>query len=737
VTPHICFVSAEHPPLDKRVFHKEARSLAGAGYTVTHLCPDDGEGSRWVDGVHIVTYRRRRRDKLGRLIRLISLYRRSAAINASSYHCNEPDSWVVGLVLRAIHRRPVVFDCHEYYPAEVRRSLPPLIGGVGWAVTTVLLQLFGLFTDLIVLAKYSVESDFSLSRRRELTVLNTTSLTELPSVAEPHVRPAGGPYQFVHTGVIRRERGSEELLQALAELRGRGLEARIVVVGEFKDGSESQFFAKAEQLGVRSWIEFHRWLPFAESFSHVRSSDAGLILFKRELEGNVRGMPHKMFDYMLAGLPVIAPDFAPDIATVLSEAGAGLLVDTDQPNAIADAMQQLITTPDLGRKLGASGQRAVFDRYNWEVDAAKLIDAYTRLVGPPAPRSLEQDRAPGPKPLTTSFSRSANRAVYLARGYSWMADPRLTLCNPDGPIHRPIFLLGTQGGGLTLLSRILRRNPHAVSAAGGPGYWTAPDEIQNLFGLYLPQELSGMRYKAPPHPEFPLHRSWTYAARDLLPEYRKRAADATPEARRRLRKVIRYCGLRHNRALADWRFIDKSQSYTVRVGLLHNLLSDTAPCFVLVTREPYVSVIRAADGGAADMRALASSRSLHERLDICAEHYANSIRAVVEDVDECGIELLSVRFEDLLAEPEKTTERVCEHLDLSYHENMLPHAGDLLPIGSQVGGAPPGVQLDPWWYPLRREVNQRYEPLVDEAVLEAVNRHFDPFTIEWMGYAPR
>ena len=86
---------------------------------------------------------------------------------------------------------------------------------------------------------------------------------------------------------------------------------------------------------------------------------------------------------MLAGLPVIAPDFAPDIVGVLDEAGAGLLIDTGDPDVLADAMQSLINDPAMTQRLGENGRRAVFAKYHWERDAEVLIDAYHQLLGIP------------------------------------------------------------------------------------------------------------------------------------------------------------------------------------------------------------------------------------------------------------------------------------------------------------------------------------------------------------------
>ena len=380
MSPTICLLSSEHPPLDKRVFQKEGRSLASAGFRVVHLCPDDGQGSRIEDGVEIVTYPRRR-GKLRRLAGLVDLGRRARRVGADAFHCNEPDSWVVGVVLKLISGKVVVFDCHEHYPGQVVRWLPAGTRALGAHATKYVLQLLGLATDLIVLAKYSVADDFSWSRRKQLVVLNTTPIAALPTALPEVDRDRDGTFRFVHIGVIRRERGSEQLLEAIGRLADRGRrDFRVIIVGEFKDGSEGAFFARADEMGVRDLIEFHRWMPFDEAFELVRRSHAGFILFQKGLENNVRAMPHKMFDYMLAGIPVIGPDFATDVVGVIRDTNAGVLLDTSDAEALASAMERFIDDRAYGEALGQNGRRAVLERYNWEADAAKLVSAYRSIL---------------------------------------------------------------------------------------------------------------------------------------------------------------------------------------------------------------------------------------------------------------------------------------------------------------------------------------------------------------------
>ena len=323
--------------------------------------------------------------------------------------------------------------------------------------------------------------------------------------------------------------------------------------------------------------------------------------------------------------------------------------------------------------------------------------------------------------------RSLHRLIYVLRTMSWLCDPRRLWKSPAYPIDRPIFLLGTQGGGLTLLSRMLRRHPDVISAAGNHRYWSSADELQNVYGPILPAELTGLRYKAPFDAELPAPRSWTYAVRDLYPQYRKRAADATPRLAQTLTGVIRFAARRHASNRHQFRFLDKSQTFTVRVGLIHALLGEANPRFVLVPRDPYVSVLRAAEGKAADMKRLAEKMPLAERIQICAEHYGNSMRAVFEDCDELHLELHNIQFERLLRQPESSLRAVCEFVGLDFRDDMLPSAEHRLPLGSRF--------LDRW-YPIRTSVNEPYEERLDAVVVDAVNHHCGDI-IPRLGYEVR
>ncbi|PYU29046.1 MAG: hypothetical protein DMG32_01175 [Acidobacteria bacterium] len=95
----------------------------------------------------------------------------------------------------------------------------------------------------------------------------------------------------------------------------------------------------------------------------------------------IRSRPTKLFEYMAAGVPVIASDF-PDWRKIIDAARCGLLVPPEDPRAIATAMEYLLTHPEEAREMGLRGRQAVEGSYVWDVEKKTLLDLYDSLLTP-------------------------------------------------------------------------------------------------------------------------------------------------------------------------------------------------------------------------------------------------------------------------------------------------------------------------------------------------------------------
>lgn len=328
--------------------------------------------------------------------------------------------------------------------------------------------------------------------------------------------------------------------------------------------------------------------------------------------------------------------------------------------------------------------------------------------------------------LHVNARRLLNLPLLHARRNLWQVHPYRFMSLTRIPINKPVFLLGVQGGGLTLLTRMLRRHPEMVSVTGNNSYWAGPDEMQNVMGDFLPAQLTGLHAKIPPHPQYP-NRDWLYAIDDLLPLYRRTARDATPELKKRFQKAIRIPLAIYAKNPAQARFIDKSQTYTVRLGLINTLLAESNPYFILVTRNPYALCYRSATR----VKTLTSlNLPLKERLNLAGQQWANSMNAALEDASTIA-NFKVVRFEDLLVSPEKMLQKICQFTGLSWRPEMLPAPDDHFPLGST--GSSKG---DHKWYPLRADVNQPYLGALEPWMMNLLDSHVGQLAAKWR-YSPK
>jgi glycosyltransferase involved in cell wall biosynthesis len=366
-----------HPANDKRVFDKEAAYLASAGFSVLHICPGKQTNVFHKKGVQILTYPMPAGIK-GRIRQLLMLYRLARDEDADVYHCNEVDSWGVGVALKILHGKLCIFDVHEHYPstfAESRfpRWFQPLVA----SFVRLTFRLLTPFTDRIVLAKHSVSADFHMPDSKKILVQNYTPLAGLnfSNVAFP--APQKSFYTVVHLGLFSKVRGWPQVLDALSKMKHKNV--HLQVIGEINDGSRVEFEQRVATLGLSERVEIFEWMPYDEAFSYLLNADIGIIAFQPGVQNHVYAMPHKMFDYMAAALVVALPSFAVEVAPVVEESECGVLIDPADPQDIASKLDALVGAPEVMREMGLRGKEAVRNRYNWEAEAARLIEMYKEL----------------------------------------------------------------------------------------------------------------------------------------------------------------------------------------------------------------------------------------------------------------------------------------------------------------------------------------------------------------------
>jgi glycosyltransferase involved in cell wall biosynthesis len=119
-------------------------------------------------------------------------------------------------------------------------------------------------------------------------------------------------------------------------------------------------------------------MDFAQVVNLMEDSRAGLIV-PHPIERYNTNYPIKTFEYMAAGVPVIASKQG-ESARFIQEAKSGIAVDPLKPQEIADAIQWLLDHPVEAEEMGNNGRRHTEEKWNWQTEANRLVELYERLL---------------------------------------------------------------------------------------------------------------------------------------------------------------------------------------------------------------------------------------------------------------------------------------------------------------------------------------------------------------------
>ncbi|MBE6084388.1 MAG: glycosyltransferase family 4 protein [Selenomonas ruminantium] len=106
-------------------------------------------------------------------------------------------------------------------------------------------------------------------------------------------------------------------------------------------------------------------------------SRAGIVIYQ-PAKNHFEAQPIKLFEFMAAGLPVIASDF-PLWQKIVEENDCGICVNPTDAASVKNACIKLLSNPDRGQEMGKNGRKAVLEKYNWANEEKKLLALYETL----------------------------------------------------------------------------------------------------------------------------------------------------------------------------------------------------------------------------------------------------------------------------------------------------------------------------------------------------------------------
>jgi glycosyltransferase involved in cell wall biosynthesis len=371
----VCILTSVHPPLDTRIFHRQAKSLLKAGYDVTLIAQHDRD--EIVEGIKIVALPRAR-NRFWRILGTCRVFRLARKQKADIYHFHDPELLPWGWLLQKVSHKPVIYDVHEYYadsiatkywiPAFLRKLASVIVDKTEKSVAK---RLAGVIT-----VNPDMASLFARLNKKTITIYNYPSSEFMNSFNSPR-QPQ--PFTIAYIGSIGKVRGYQVIVEAMRMVKNKEPRAKCIIVGDVdRAGLPDDFLGNEKRLLREGGVELAGKIVY-EDVPDFLAKAAVACLPWLPTPNNLKGTPMKLFEYMASGLPVVASDMGL-IKGFVEEAQCGRLAEPGNPEAHAAAILHLLQHPDEARKMGENGKRAVRRWYNWENESKKLVAFYEELT---------------------------------------------------------------------------------------------------------------------------------------------------------------------------------------------------------------------------------------------------------------------------------------------------------------------------------------------------------------------
>jgi glycosyltransferase involved in cell wall biosynthesis len=356
--------------MDTRIRLKQCTSLASAGYEVVLIgrnspLPDPPDGI----SVRLLPAPR------SRIARAFSTgpraFQLARALRPDVYQFHDPELIPFALLAKLLGGR-VIYDAHEDLPLQVLTKgwIPSLIRPLASRVASMVLPVALRRLDGVIAATPAIRQSIKTANceviqnfplARELVTDSTSSYLSRPSAG-------------IYVGGLTAERGARQMVQALEHIDPQ-MRFRLDVVGEVKPRDLED---RLKSQPGSSHVRFLGWQDRDRIRSLLNDARVGLVVFS-PIAHHLEAQPTKLFEYMSAGLPVVASDF-PLWREIVKGVGCGLVVDPMDPLAIARAISWLLEHPSEAEEMGRRGLSAVRSVYNWEKESEKLIALYKRVL---------------------------------------------------------------------------------------------------------------------------------------------------------------------------------------------------------------------------------------------------------------------------------------------------------------------------------------------------------------------
>ena len=177
---------------------------------------------------------------------------------------------------------------------------------------------------------------------------------------------------LLYQGGIQTGRGLDKLIQAAPSFK----EGTVVLIGDGR--IKPQLEKMVDEASLHEKVKFLPKVPLQDLPKYTANAYLGFQILNNVCFNHYSASSNKLFEYMMAGVPVVACDF-PEIKRVVQGEQTGICIDSHLPEEIAKAVNLLLEKQDLRDELSQNSKQAS-GKYNWDLEQENLLSVYKGIA---------------------------------------------------------------------------------------------------------------------------------------------------------------------------------------------------------------------------------------------------------------------------------------------------------------------------------------------------------------------
>ncbi|AMS26636.1 hypothetical protein AEM51_05945 [Bacteroidetes bacterium UKL13-3] len=371
----VCHFASVHTTTDTRVFHRECTSLAKF-FDVTFI--GIGNKSGLMNNVNVIAVPK----PSNRIYRLLfttwKVFFLAWKQHADIYHIHDAEL-IPFAFLFALRGKKVIYDIHENTYEDIMRK-PWILDSFRWVLgllfkTLEWLSAQSMYT-ILVIAKPEFAKKF-ITRKRviiqnfaDFEQFNSYRITQRQAIVANNLFYIGTVYDYYYDLI--------PIIKALHILKQQGKIIHFHCVGYKGRYVDTVLSKLPEYQELKEQLHFYGYLNTTEGYEISKTCKVGLCL-KNQPEEILLSHERKFFEYMAAGLPVLACNYH-IYKEIIDTHQIGKYVTIDDAKAISAALDELFFTTQKLDMYAANGVDAAELTFNWHAEETKLVDLYNNMA---------------------------------------------------------------------------------------------------------------------------------------------------------------------------------------------------------------------------------------------------------------------------------------------------------------------------------------------------------------------